>query len=118
LTPSNIELSQSSGSGSGTLTLQVTNTGGERSAEQALRMSLPAGVTATAVTVNGANAGNGRSCTLPEIDPGSSVAVVIQLAISADARAGSAEVFIDGSIVQRVLSFPLAGSAAQPQPTN
>jgi len=104
LTPSNIELARPTGDGSGTVTLQVTNTGGERSTEQTIRMTLPAGVTATAVTVNGSVVGSGLSCTLPAIDPGSSVSVVIQLAISTDARDGAAEVSIDGSAVQQWLS--------------
>ena len=104
LTPGDIELSRLPGDGQSALTLQVTNTGGVRSTEQALSLSLPAGVTATAVTVNGLVTGTGLSCTLPAIDPGSVVTVVIQLTVSPDARDGAAKVSIGGSAVQRALS--------------
>ncbi|MET0965060.1 MAG: hypothetical protein ABWZ02_01610, partial [Nakamurella sp.] len=80
-----------------TLTLQIANTGGQRSSEQTLTMSLPDGVNPVGITVDGTSASAGLRCTLPEIDPGTSVTVVVQLTIAADARGGAAVLAVDGS---------------------
>jgi hypothetical protein len=80
------------------VTLTVVNTGGQTSTEQAVQLTLPGGISAASVSVDGASAGDGpQSCILPGIAPGASVTVVITLDVAADAQDGSAHFQVPGS---------------------
>jgi hypothetical protein len=105
--------------GSGRLTLTVRNTGDGPSTEQAVRMSLPDGVNATAVTVDGAPAGGGLQCTVPALEPGAAVTVVITLAVDADAQTGPArfDVDDDSATVELTVERPTPGPNPEPAPT-
>ncbi|MFN8197187.1 MAG: hypothetical protein U0R72_02520 [Nakamurella multipartita] len=97
----------------------MRNTGDGPSTEQAVRMSLPDGVNATAVTVDGAPAGGGLQCTVPALEPGAAVTVVITLAVDADAQTGPArfDVDDDSATVELTVERPTPGPNPEPAPT-
>ncbi|MEP6561355.1 MAG: hypothetical protein ABJD68_09820, partial [Nakamurella sp.] len=64
-----------------------------------------AGVSTAGITVNGSSADAGLRCTLPQIDPGSSATVVVQLTIAPDAQDGAAVIAVDDSQAQIQLSI-------------
>ena len=88
--------------GTGRFSVTVTNSGGRTSAEQAVTIALPAGVSLAGVTVDGAAAAvmDAQTCRLPAIEPGASVTVVLSVAVSENAVDGVATATIDGRAVQ------------------
>ena len=106
----------------GELRLTVTNAGGQRSEQQPVAISLPAGVSTTRVTVDGSVGGadSPQTCTLPEIEPGMSVTVVVEIAVDpgvADTAAtdGITTLTVDGNQAQGYLT--IVGRPAEDQPT-
>ena len=91
----------------GRIAVTVTNTGDGRSAEQPVRITLPDGVTTMRVTVNGAAVAKGavQTCTLPELDPGASVTVTIEISATEDAADGTAVIAVDGSTADGLLTI-------------
>lgn len=77
-------------------------------------MSLPDGVVAATITVDGTPSGGGSQCTLPSIAPGKSVTVVVGLTVDEDAQDGEArfDVTDDSTSVDLIIYRP------QPGPTS
>jgi hypothetical protein len=103
--------------GSGTVTLTVRNDGGETSAEAAVKLTLPAGVSAASISVDGAHAGSGISCTLPAIAPHESVTVTVTLAVEPDAQDGAVRFDVPGDSARVDLTIDRRSPQSNPPPT-
>ncbi len=86
------------GGDSGEIRFTVFNAGDGPSPEQPLTAVLPTGVTVLDLHVDGASGGRSAS-QLPLIAPGSSVTVVVTVAVDRDAVAGPATLSLDGQDV-------------------
>ncbi len=100
--------------GTGGVTVQVSNTGGQRSEKGPIEIDLPDGVKLSGMTYGEsalctAVRDAAPTCTLPEIDPGKPITVVIDLTVQPDAKSdpGNAKVVIPGDTE----SVPLAVEA-------
>jgi len=104
--------------GSGGIKLTVRNDGGEISAAGAVRLTLPTGISAASITVDGAHAGSGTSCTLPAITPHQSVTVTVTLVVEPDAQDGTARFDVPGSSARVDLTVDRPEPATPPSPSS
>ena len=104
------------GGGKGTITFTVTNKGDAKSDQQPVIIKLPNGVSTTRVTVNGTAVTEGavQTCTLPELNQGDSVKVVIDIEAAVDTMGGPAVIAVGGSSVEGQLTIDLPGLPVTP----
>jgi hypothetical protein len=112
-----VERSPAAG-GSGTVTFTVRNDGGETSAGAAVKLTLPSGMSAASIAVDGAHAGSGTSCTLPAIAPEESVTVTVTLAVGSDAQDGTARFDVPGDSARVDLTIDRPSPSPTPTATS